>query len=62
MFFVFFWFVLPGSTRQVHGKLLAFSTDKTTSENQNGIGTDVEEEEVERGGTQKKGEEGQKTA
>lgn len=46
----------------MHGKLLAFSTDKTTSENQNGIGTDVEEEEVERGGTQKKGEEGEKTA
>lgn len=33
LFFCFFQFVLPGSTRQVHGKLLAFSTDKTTSEN-----------------------------
>lgn len=34
----------------MHGKLLAFSADKTTSENQNGIGTDVEEEGVEGGG------------
>lgn len=61
-FFFFFEFVLPGSTRQVHGKLLAFSTDKTTSENSNGIGTDVVEEEVEEGRTQKKAGEGEKTA
>lgn len=35
---------MPDSTGQVHGKLLAFSADKTTSENSNGTGADLEEE------------------